>query len=346
MSRACVGLLLLGLASPAGGQAPTPASWTLVSGDYTIYGHTDYQSVVTLVPRVVFDTAAGLDSARIVDSVRASTPAPVGLAAGLSNWPVSMYCGSAASGTVQPLDPHDLLARVQLGARCGVRLVLIVPRRLLTTNRMTEGLFSVDSAKRATDQYAAVLPPDTLRKYRSTLIGLNLADDYTCTRCWGGKAITQAQIADWAQYARARLPGLPLGVRRTPEWVAQSPALVSRIDYVWAQYHTERGDARQYFDAAADLAARLGLRIVMGLNAHDCHGVGTVPCTPAELTTFGTTAVSHPATCAFLSWRYDEPTWQRADIRAAWDSLLALARERPAQECRRAVATSASRGSL
>jgi hypothetical protein len=335
MSRACVGLLLLGLASPAGAQMPTPAPWTLVSGDYTIYGHTDYNPILTLVPRVVFDTAAGLDSTRVVDSVRAGSPAPVGLAAGLSNWPASMYCGNAASGTVQPLDPRDLLARVQLGARCGVRLVLVVPRRLLTTNRLTEGPFSVDSARRATDQYAAVLPPDTLRKYRWILVGLNLADDYTCLRCWGGKAITQAQLAEWAEYARAKLPGLPLGVRRTPDWVAQSPALAARIDYVWAQYHTARGEIRKYFDAAADLAARLGLRVVMGLNAHDCHGLNTTPCTPAELVTFGTTAVSHPATCAFLSWRYDEPTWQRADIRMAWDSLLALARARRAQECRR-----------
>jgi hypothetical protein len=335
MSRACVGLLLLGLASPAGAQTPTPASWTLVSGDYTIYGHTDYHPVLTLVPRVVFDTAAGVDSARMVDSVRAGSPPPVGLAAGLSNWPASMYCGNAASGTVQPLDPRDLLARVQLGARCGVRLVLVVPRRLLTTNHLTEGPFSVDSAKRATDQYAAVLPPDTLRKYRWTLVGLNLADDYSCLRCWGGQEITQAQIAEWAEYARAKLPGLPLGVRRTPDWVAQSPALAARIDYVWAQYHTARGDVRKYFDAAADLAARLGLRVVMGLNAHDCHGLNTAPCTPAELVTFGTTAVNHPANCAFLSWRYDEPTWQQADIRMAWDSLLALARARRAQECRR-----------
>jgi hypothetical protein len=341
MSRACVALLLLGLASPAGAvvtQSGGPSFWTLASGEYTIYGHTDYIPVVTLVPRVVFDTAPGVDSARVVDSVRvgsAAGPAPVGLAAGLSNWPEDRYCGSVTSGTVQPLDPDELLARVQLAARCGVRLVLIVPRRYLTTNRLTEGPFSVDSAKRATDRYAAALPADTLRKYRATLLGLNLADDYSCTRCWGGRVITQAEIAEWASYARAHLPGLPLGVRRTPEWVAQYPNLASRIDYVWAQYHTGRGDARAWFDDAADRAALLGLRVVMGLNAHDCHGPGSTPCTAEELTRFGTVAVSHPSNCAFLSWRYDEPTWQRADVRAAWDGLLAQARARRTEDCRR-----------
>jgi hypothetical protein len=46
-------------------------------------------------------------------------------------------------------------------------------------------------------------------------------------------------------------------------------------------------------------------------------------------------AVSHPASCAFINWRYDETTWQRAEIREAWDGLLAVARGRGAEECRR-----------
>ena len=50
---------------------------------------------------------------------------------------------------------------------------------------------------------------------------------------------------------------------------------------------------------------------------------------------FGTLAVSHPGSCAFLNWRYDEHTWDAPDVRAAWDGLLALARARPAAECRR-----------
>jgi hypothetical protein len=45
--------------------------------------------------------------------------------------------------------------------------------------------------------------------------------------------------------------------------------------------------------------------------------------------------VSHPASCAFLNWRYEEATWQQPEVRAAWDGLLALAKARPARECRR-----------
>jgi hypothetical protein len=45
--------------------------------------------------------------------------------------------------------------------------------------------------------------------------------------------------------------------------------------------------------------------------------------------------VRHPASCAFLSWRYQEETWARPEIRKAWEELLALAKQRRAEECRR-----------
>ena len=331
-------LPLIGLASSAAGQAANTAGWTIAVGDFTIYGHTDYTPTITLIPRIVFDTARGSDSARVVDSVRA-TPLPAstaGFAAGLSavarRPPIAAGPMSAA---MQPLDPRAVLGRVQLAARCGVRLVIVPPRRCLTTNGQTTGIFSVDSAKRLIDRYAAVLPADTLEKYRATILGLNLGDDYGCKDCWGGQAITQTQIAAWAAYARTRLPGLPLGVRVTPDWVAASPSLAPLLDYAWAQYHTRKGEAQAYFDNAAAIAAKLGLRVVMGVNVQDCYGVGSTPCSAADLVRFGTMAVRHPASCAFLSWRYDEATWERAEIREAWEGLLAVARGRGGEECRR-----------
>src|SRR5206468_2469707 len=134
---------------------------------------------------------------------------------------------------------------------------------------------------------------------------------------------------------RTRLPGLPLGVRVIPDWVAAYPALAPLLDYTWAQYHMGKGDARTYYDKAASVAGRLGLRVVMGINVEACNGGGTAACGAADLVRFGTLAVNHPASCAFLNWRYEERTWQQRDVRAAWEGLLAKARARPAQECRR-----------
>ena len=338
MSRHCSALLLLlGLASPGAAQAPSPAVWTLEIGDFTIYGRTTYTPTIVLRPRVVYDTTWAVDSARVVDSVRTAARARGGFAAGLSTWPTEAYCSGPMSAAMQQVDPRVLLARLQLAERCGVRLVLVPPRRMLTTNGLPSGEFSVDSAKRFTDRYAAVLAADTIRKYRTTILGLNLADDYGCRSCWGGKAITQAQIAEWAGYTRARLPGLPLGVRVTPDWVEAHPPLARQLDYAWAQYATRKGDAQGYFDRAAAIAQRLGLKVVMGVNTENCYAAGTsTACTAADLARFGGMALRHPGSCAFVSWRYDESTWARTDVRTVWEELAALARARAAAECRRA----------
>ena len=77
-------------------------------------------------------------------------------------------------------------------------------------------------------------------------------------RVGGGQAITQAQVAAWAAHARTRLPGLPLGVRVTPDWVAAYPPLALLLDYAWAQYYTKKGDARTYYDKSAAAAQKLG----------------------------------------------------------------------------------------
>jgi hypothetical protein len=334
MVRLCSALLLLlGLMSPGAAQAPSSAIWTLDLGDYTIYGHTTYNPTLVLLPRIVFDTARGVDSARVVDSVRAA--AGLGFAAGLNAWPTESYCAGPVSATMQQVDPKIVLGRIQLAARCGIRLVLVPPRRLLTTNGLAAGPFSVDSAMRFTDRYAAVLPPDTLRKYQATIIGLNLADDYGCTACWGGQAVSQAAIAAWAAYARSKLPGVPLGVRVTPDWVAAYPPLAPLIDYAWAQYHTRKGDPQAFYDNAATISRRLGIRVAMGVNVHDCYGVGTSPCTAVDLLRFGTMAVNHPASCAFINWRYDEATWAREEIRETWARLFEVARGRRGEECKR-----------
>ena len=185
-------------------------------------------------------------------------------AIGMSTWPTEWYCSGPMSAAMQQVPPQEVLRRVQLASRCGVRLVLVPPRRMLTADGQPDGRFSIDMANRVIDKYARELPPDTLAKYRSTLLGFNLADDYGCLKCWGGKAITQGEIADWAAYAREKLPGMPLGVRVVPEWVSRDPKLAPLLDYAWAQYHTRKGDAKSYFDDAAAAAEKLGLRVVMG----------------------------------------------------------------------------------
>jgi hypothetical protein len=259
-------------------------------------------------------------------------------AIGMSAWPTEWYCSGPMSAAMQQVPPKEVLRRVQLASRCGLRLFLVPPRRMLTADGLPDGRFSVDAARQTMDRYARELPPDTLTKYRSTILGFNLGDDYGCEHCWGGQPITQSEVAEWAVYARQKLPGVALGVRVVPEWVARDPQLAPLIDYAWAQYHTRKGDAKSYYDKAASAAEKLGLKVVMGVNVKDCYGVGTDPCTPDDLVRYGRMALSHPASCAFLNWRYEEDTWKRADIRQVWQGLIELAKKRGPRECRRTAA--------
>lgn len=279
-------------------------------------------------PALAQETDAAKAEARRVEHAKQ-------FAIGMSTWPTELYCSGPMSAAMQQVPPDEVLRRVQLASRCGVRLILIPPRRMITANGKPNGRFSVYNANRTIDDYARQLPPDTLAKYRSTILGFNLADDYGCERCWGGQKITQGEIAEWAVYARQKLPGVPLGVRVVPEWVGRDPKLASLLDYAWAQYHTRKGTAKEYFDEAAATAEKLGLRVVMGVNVKDCYGVGTDPCTAEDLVRYGRMALSHPASCAFINWRYEEETWKRADLREVWQGLVELARKRGAEECRR-----------
>jgi hypothetical protein len=296
-------MLLSAAPAPARAQSATDAGWTITRGD----------------------------------SIR-TTQKPAlraGLAAGLSQWPEDLYCDGPSSAAMQPLGPEAVVGRLQLAAHCGMRLVIVPPRKFLTTNGKSRGPFSVDNAKRLMDRYAAALPPETLREYKDVILGFNLGDDYGCSECWGGRAIKQEQIAEWADYARTVLPGVPLGIRQEAMWVERWPALGPKLDYTWAQYESRRGDPKAYYDKAAAAAAKFGLKVVMGVNVEHCTGPGSPPCTAEELERFGTVAVTHPQSCGFINWRYEEGTWEDPAVRSAWEGLFARARSRAAVGCGR-----------
>ncbi len=310
--------------------------WTATCGSVqpTMGSRVTYTAPLTgRGPCVVTASAGGRSASATV--TLASADIVGGIAMGLSQWPLAMYGQSPITGAMQPVTLDSALRYVQTAAQRGVRLFLVPPRRYLTATGKGTGLFVLDSAKRYTDRLALVLPPDTLAKYRATLLGMNLADDYLAVDSWGGVAVTQLQIAAWAAYAGGKLPGLPLGIRVTPDWAAKEPLLVPLLDYAWAQYHTKKGTQADYYGQAATLAASLGLRLVVGVNVEDCAGGSTPPCTPGELLNYGTMALRHPASCAFVNWRYDEATFADSAVRAAWDSLGRLAQTVPSRECRR-----------
>jgi hypothetical protein len=74
------------------------------------------------------------------------------------------------------------------------------------------------------------------------------------------------------------------------------------------------------------------------MNAEDCEGVGTPPCSGADLREGLEPILRHTAVCASFSWKWTEATWRNTGIRDAWDYLHGVATSLPTTTCGAAVA--------
>jgi hypothetical protein len=318
-----------------GDSVAVTASFTATGGTITSAGL--YTAGQTTGSYRVIATSNGLaDTAAVSVAVTSAAPAGRSLAAGFWNYGMvsSTYCNSTGvTSSSQPTSTEALLAHLQDARKCNVRLVVVPGRKYITVGGTSGSPFSLTNAKAYTDRMAKVLVPDTLAKYAPWIIGFNLADDYGCAECWGGVKVTQSDIAAWASYVRAKVPGLRIGVRVEPTWV-QGSTLPGLIDYAWAQYHTGKGDARTYFDRHSSLAKSLGIALAMGVNVKYCGGAGTAPCTPTQIRTFMGMAAQYPDNCALLGWEYNTTAMAQTGMADAWDYVLKLAAQHPDVTCK------------
>jgi hypothetical protein len=270
-------------------------------------------------------------------SVLAPLPAPIGnITIGIPAGPMNVtdqttWCGGAWTGTYSSIQPLYILSRLQAAARCGFTFFLVQPRAKV---KNPDGTYSVTKAQQQIDSLARYLPTDTLKKYAPYVGGFVLSDDMDCTSCWGGAAITKSQLASVAQYARTKMPLLPIGIRGLPQW-AEGTVLSTLLDFGWAQYHTGKGDIKTYYEDALRSAARQGMAVALGINTSDCAGPSTGSCTATQLQTFGNVALGYAASCAFINWEWDSTWFSRSDIKAVWAGLLTRAKSHAAVSCRR-----------
>jgi hypothetical protein len=271
------------------------------------------------------DTLVGL-GARPRRLVNASA-----LAIGLTQWPTSKFCTGPLNATMDGTSPSLLGGVLRAAARCGMRIVTVAPRAMMTQNGETNGLYVVGKAEGVCDAYASRVQAehlDTLVR-NGTWLGVSMGDDFTNASVWGGREVTQSQAYDVVTYCQNKLPdALPIGLRQTPQWIAGSGALASRIDFGWAQWLGKRGDAQTFYDKAWAVASHYGFKMAGGLNVHSCTAAGADdPCTPSVLKSVGEIAEDHPGISVFLSWRYDPDDW--AKLGPTWAYLAQRAAGKP-----------------
>jgi hypothetical protein len=164
---------------------------------------------------------------------------------------------------------------------------------------------------------------------------------------WGGRDISYDDLEEMAKYSKSIWPSLPTAVRAPPGWLKGSRFSWQYVDIAWAQWAGPHSASRgrtpeQFRDENVAEAKQLGMGLVFGMNLLDggdgSSGIaGTLSdrwqMSPEEVVRVGTVFASTPYACALLSWRYEPAFQERAEVRAALDSVASAARERGGISC-------------
>ncbi|MBA3260134.1 MAG: hypothetical protein H0T68_11800 [Gemmatimonadales bacterium] len=186
-----------------------------------------------------------------------------------------------------------------------------------------------------------------------------LMDEPGALKTWGGERVSRADIEEMARYSKSIWPTLPTVVRATPGWLQAGATTYQSLDIAWAQWagpHHGAGTeltAEQFRDENVAQAKQLGLGLIFGMNYLDggdgssgIRGTSEHPewwqMSAAEVLNVGTTLAQAPYSCALLSWRYEPDFESRPEVRAALDSVAAVAATRGGTSCVRDDSTSAT----
>lgn len=263
------------------------------------------------------------------------SPAPVGLAAGMSAWPMERYGTGLLTGTMRSSSPSSLVSTLKTCAAAGIRLFIAFPRNRMTTNGENVGRFSTDKAKALVADYKKVLTPTVVQTYRNTLLAFILCDDMASTKAWGGRVIQPEELAPVFLLAKSLDLGFPRGLRTVPSYWKNNLDLVKTVELGVAQWHAKKGDQSKYYDQARADASHVGCKMAYTVNVGDINGVGTGYATPDDIRQRCLYAVNYPGNRAMICWKWNKQNWDGSSgVRAAWQEVVAAAKAKPFTDCR------------
>jgi hypothetical protein len=256
-------------------------------------------------------------------------PAPTGgpLPFGLSEAPLAEY-STRWTGARYIATPADLVARLDRAKSTGMKLVVKLAAGSL---KNADGTFSLTRWKAQVDAFRTL----SLGSYitSQTFYLHDLIEQPGCASCWGGQAIPWQTVEEMARYSKSIWPALPTTVRVAPSQLAKATFHWTYLDAGWAEYNTQLGDPRTFLSTQASKAKLAGLGLVAGLNIVDGSGFNTTPMTAAQIKTYGTILAGDASVCAFVGRSYDATYLSQSGIRAALDSVTAVAKKRSPASC-------------
>lgn len=158
-----------------------------------------------------------------------------------------------------------------------------------------------------------------------TLVTHMLLDDI---HNFPGKAPTAAELDAMALASKTVLPGLPTFVREraTEMPVFEDGRQYTHVDAIVHQYRVRLGEVQAWSSEQSDLAAKLGLRVICGINIADGGNgssgqagwrPGRHAMSADEIRDYGKVLASDPRCAMFLAWEYDaEEKWSDGSIGA------------------------------
>ena len=334
MRYAVPALLALALACRPHPSPPTPADTTVVVAPDT--------AAVDTMPHDT--TCYSCDTVTAADTVHAPLVAgargfsPSGLAIGWAQLPSNNWGGGPFNSNTQAIMPKYLGGMVRAAASKHMRLVIVLPRPLLTSNGQTQGRWSSANGCSNLGGYASNgFPNDSFAKYASVIVGMNIGDDYGDPHSWGGVVVDPSQVAEVTKCAKAKYPALNIGLRAPAAFYKRYNNWDGSVQYVWFQMLKARipknGTPKSIIDKQAADAKAAGVAIIGGVNSHACHtATDYTPCTAAELLAYGTPFMDNPYYCGFHSWKFDATDLSKQG--SSWSILSTRAAALPARVCR------------
>jgi hypothetical protein len=251
-----------------------------------------------------------------------------GIPFGISAMPISAY-GGRYNGALLRLEPRSILSDLAAIKARGGKVILKFAGHPQNYGE-GEG-FDLAAWKARVSDYKGIDLSPYIKD--GTIVGHYMIDEPQDPKNWGGNTVSPSVLEEMGRFSKQLWPELPTIVRTEPRNLGFNHRY---IDAAWAAYLARKGTPQEYISRNVAEAQDRGLALITGLNVLDGGDPKLTPMTPSEVQSWGSAVLKSTYPCAFISWRWEERTFEYSAMASAMDALRRQAENRATRTCRRA----------